>query len=155
MINTRVLKVKTRVLIVNDNTAELDSLVNGLEIEGFHVVGTTSPTEALNTLATTHFHVVLIDLMITDMNGLQLARQIREDHPLVSTMLMSDYLLSPVQLAKADTGAIGFVPMPCRFEEIAAFIKEKTAKTKNKGETNRSIVPAHSPFDVLTVRYSY
>jgi DNA-binding NtrC family response regulator len=161
-------KLKTRVLIVNDNATELASLIAGLEAEGFQISGTTDPFSALDTLTRTAFDVVLIDLMIPKINGLQLARKIRANFPHVHTMLMSDYLLSPGQLAKADTGVIGFVPKPCDFPQIADFIKEKTILTNIKGERSRSNSTAPStskkpatvatlstaPFDVLSVRYS-
>mgnify|MGYP003572244590 CR=1 FL=1 len=155
MINTRVIKIKTQVLVVNDNAVELASLESGLRAEGFQVTGTIDPFSALDILAHSHFDVVLIDLMIAQMNGLQLARKIRDAHPTTNTMLMSDYLLSPVQLAKADTGAVGFIPKPCNFSEIAEFINGKITERSYKGEASHPVATTHSPFDVLTVRYSY
>ena len=166
------IKTKIRILIVNDNAAELASLVAGLESEGFQISGTTDPLSALDTLGQTLFDVVLIDLMIPKINGLQLARKIRTAFPRVNTMLMSDYLLSPVQLAKADTGVVGFIPKPCNYQDIAGFIKEKTKPSNinlslkkessnsnsrsNSHSTRRNNTPVLStaPFDVLTVRYS-
>ena len=155
MISTRVIKIKTQVLVVNDNAIELASLVTGLEAEGFQVKGTTDAFSALDILDHSHFDVVLIDLMIPNLNGLQLARKIRDQFPKINTMLMSDYLLSPVQLAKADTGAVGFVPKPCNYSEIAEFINGKITNRSYKGEVHPPTATAQSPFDVLTVRYSY
>ena len=155
MIRTRVIKIKTQILVVNDNATELASLAGGLEAQGFQVQGTTDPYLALNILAHSHFDVVLIDLMIPNLNGLQLARKIRDKFPKINTMLMSDYLLSPVQLAKADTGAVGFVPKPCNFKEIARFINGKVSNGSFKGEATQAKVNIPSPFDVLTVRYSF
>lgn len=143
-----------RVLIVNDNATELGSILSGLEIEGFQVAGTTDAHSALDLLSQSPFNVVLIDLMIPDLNGLQLARKIRHQFPQIQTMLMSDYLLSPVQLAKANTGAVGFVPKPFHFKEIAGFVKEKINAVANKSELSPAISPSQVPFDILSVRYS-
>ena len=151
-------QTKPKVLIVNDNATELGSLLAGLESEGFQVSGTTDAQTALEILAETTFQAVLIDLMIPDINGLRLARLIREDYPAIKTMLISDYFLSPVQLAKADTGVVGFIPRPFHFKEIASFVKEKvnafTAQSA-KSEMSQSRTPSQAPFDVLSVRYSY
>jgi len=158
MITATSCQTKTKVLIVNDNATELGSLLAGLESEGFQVSGTTDAQTALEVLAETTFQVVLIDLMIPDINGLQLARLIREQYPSIKTMLISDYFLSPVQLAKADTGVVGFIPRPFHFKEIASFVKEKmnsfTTQT-TKSESSQSLTPSQVPFDVLSVRYSY
>ncbi|MBN2340140.1 MAG: response regulator [Deltaproteobacteria bacterium] len=145
---------KPKVLIVNDNATELGSLLAGLEAEGFQVSGTTDAHAAVELLSQTMFHVVLIDLMIPDLNGLQLARKIRQQFPHTTTMLMSDYLLSPVQLAKADTGAIGFVPKPFHFKEIAGFVKEKLKNATTKSELSPALTASQVPIDILSVRYT-
>ena len=100
------------------------------------------------------FSAALIDLMMPHMNGLQLARAIRSTTPDVRTILMSEYHLSPVQLARANTGAVGFVPKPFLFEDLVRFVQAKT--TQNIPSTKHSIPSPsrvrggglHSPFDV-------
>ena len=103
---------KPKLLIVDDDPNEMNSLAIGLRLEGFDAVGVNTGTEALALMEQTDYAAVLIDLMMPEMNGLQLARRIRSDHPDTITIMMSAYHLSPVQLAKADTGVVGFVPKP-------------------------------------------
>jgi len=155
-------KMKTlkanRILIVNNDMMELTSMVTGLEAEGFAVNGSINPEAALVMLEAEDYDVVFIDLMLTSMNGLSLARSIKQRFPGVMTMLMSDYLLSPAQLAKADTGASGFVPKPCRHGEIAEFVRKKIDDRRIQGVNLeefplRAKTPA--PFDVVTVKYSF
>lgn len=147
-----------RVLVVNDDSSELNIFVNGLQAEGIDTQGCTTPKQAISQVANTHFDVVLVDLMIPEMNGLQLARKLRMKFPHIITMLMSDYLLSPVQLAKADAGIVGFVPKPCRFHELSDFVREKTQNRISTEEDNststRSRSISNSPFDVLSVQFS-
>ena len=78
MNNTQTKTARPQVLVVNDDAIELASLVSGLRLEGFHVSGTTDARSALDILAQAEFSVVLIDLMIPNINGLQLARKIRD-----------------------------------------------------------------------------
>jgi DNA-binding NtrC family response regulator len=144
------------VLVINDDSDELNALSIGLRLEGVCVTATTSAARALELLARTDFDVALIDLMISEINGLELARTIRGKHPRVITILMSDYLLSPVQLAKANTGVVGFVPKPCRFEEVARFIRAKLETLSQREEIHAaraaSRVDPRDPFDVLAVQ---
>ena len=152
--------MQPKVLVVNDDANELSSLVSGLRLEGFLVSGTTDAHAALQILSDSDadYSMALIDLMIPNINGLQLARKIRSTYPNTRTILMSDYILSPVQLAKAETGAVGFISKPCHFQDVAGFIKEKLASYFSKGEassTASTSTNSFAPYDILSVRYSY
>jgi len=113
------------VLVVEDEPNELKALTIGLELEGFDVIGAANGSEALSRLDDADYSVALVDLMLPETNGIQLAREIKIKRPEVATILMSAYHLSPVQLARAETGAVGFVPKPFRFEELVHFIRTK------------------------------
>lgn len=131
-----VVEKKDKLLIVDDNQNEMNSLAIGLRLEGFDATGVESGQAALEALKKDKYAAVLIDLMMPEMNGLQLARRIRESYPETFTIMMSAYHLSPVQLAKADTGVIGFVPKPFRFEDLVMFIRSKLNGTEPSVATN-------------------
>jgi DNA-binding NtrC family response regulator len=147
------------VLVINDDAAELETFSVGLRLEGLQTVGTTAAADALELLDHASYDVALIDLMITEINGLELARKIRLQHPRVITILMSDYLLSPVQLAKANTGVVGFVPKPCRLEEVARFIRAKLEARSDRDLASAARaelqVDPQAPFDVLSVQFAW
>jgi DNA-binding response OmpR family regulator len=117
------------VLVVDHDANELKALLIGLRLEGFKVEGASSSAAALETLARGRFDVALIDLMIPETNGLQLSRMIRAQFPDVTTILMSAYHLSMAQLVRADTGAVGFVPKPFRFDDLVQFVHTKAAQS--------------------------
>jgi DNA-binding NtrC family response regulator len=118
-------KNQSGVLVVDDNPNEMRSLVIGLRLEGFDAVGASSGSEAIKKLQLGSYSTVLIDLMMPEMHGLQLARAIKKSFPATRTILMSAYHLSPPQLAKADTGVVGFIPKPFCFDNLVAFIRSK------------------------------
>ncbi|MCP4199713.1 MAG: response regulator [Proteobacteria bacterium] len=113
----------TRILVVDDEPNELRALTIGLKLEGFHVVGVTNGNTAIDMLKKREFAVALTDLMMPQMNGIQLAREIRNISPSTKTVLMSAYTLSPSQLNKIDIGIVGFVTKPYEFEELVSFLK--------------------------------
>ncbi len=113
----------TRVLVVDDDHNELRALTICLKLEGFNVVGVTSGNAAVDMLKKREFAVALIDLMMPNMNGIQLAREIRTMSPSTKTVLMSAYTLSRSQLNKMDIGVVGFVTKPFEFEQLVSFIK--------------------------------
>jgi DNA-binding response OmpR family regulator len=116
------------VLIVDDEENQRRSLSIGLRLEGFEVVLAASSHDALRALdgPGSTIDLALIDLMMPGLNGLDLARQMRQRHPTVRVVLSSAYHLSARQVERADCGAIGFVPKPYRLAELCEFLRSKT-----------------------------
>jgi CheY-like chemotaxis protein len=67
----------------------------------------------------------MVDLMMPGINGIELARKIRDAFPAVRVVLTSAYHLSERQLSRADCGVIGFVPKPYVIPELAEFLRAK------------------------------
>jgi DNA-binding response OmpR family regulator len=116
-----------RVLVVDEQANQARIMAIGLRIEGFEAETESSSEGALERLAAEAFDVAIVDLMLPATNGIELARLVRERHPATRVVLMSAYHLSERQLARADCGAIGFVPKPLDLTELAAFLRAKMA----------------------------
>jgi DNA-binding response OmpR family regulator len=116
-----------RVLIVDDEENHRKTLSLGLRLEGFDVLVAGSSQEALRTLssASPPVDLALIDLMMPGLNGLELARQLRQMFPAVRVVLSSAYHLSARQVERADCGAVGFVPKPYHLGELCSFLRAK------------------------------
>ena len=69
----------------------------------------------------------MIDLMMPELNGLELARHIRQSFPHVRVVLSSAYHLSARQVERANCGAVAFVPKPYRVGELCRFLRSKAA----------------------------
>jgi CheY-like chemotaxis protein len=113
------------VLVVDDEESQVRMLVASLRIEGFDVTGTRDPEVALDMLGHEPIDLALVDLMMPGMNGIELARKIRDQYPGVRVVLTSAYHLSERQLSRADCGVVGFVPKPYVVPELAAFLRAK------------------------------
>jgi CheY-like chemotaxis protein len=114
------------VLIVDAEEFQVRALSAGLALEGLEVEIATSAEGALRVLAAPESaDLVLIDLMIPGLNGLELARRIRRDFPLARVVLTSTYHLSARQLELANCGAVGFVPKPYKLGELCSFMRAK------------------------------
>lgn len=122
------------ILVVDDDPNELKSLVIGFGLENINAEGADTGSVALRMLGEKQYDVALIDLMMPDMNGLQLARVVRSVYSSVTTVLMSAYHLSPMQLARANAGVAGFVPKPFRFDVLVKFILSKVESSRNSAQ---------------------
>jgi DNA-binding response OmpR family regulator len=114
-----------RVLVVDDEANHARVISIGLRVEGFEVETAVDAEEALSRLGAAPFELAIVDLMMPGINGIQLARLIRERHPETRVVLMSAYHLSERQIVRADCGAVGFVPKPFDLTELARFLKGK------------------------------
>jgi two-component system OmpR family response regulator len=69
-----------RILVVDDEPVVLDMVCAVLQEAGYEVIGTEHPVVAVDMIARVNPDVVLIDLMLPEIDGVELARRIREQH---------------------------------------------------------------------------
>lgn len=114
-----------RILIVDDEPNHRCSLAIGLRLEGFEVSEAPDGLAALQLVEEESVDVAIVDLMMPGMNGLDLARRLRLRAPRVLVVLTSAYHLSERQLARANVGAVGFVPKPYQLDDLVGFLRDK------------------------------
>jgi DNA-binding response OmpR family regulator len=119
--------IASRILIVDDEENHRRTLALGLRLEGFEVVEAADVEEALAMLDGGSVDLAIVDLMMHGINGLDLARRLRFRRPEIRVVLTSAYHLSERQIARADVGAIGFVPKPYHLDELVRFLRGKLA----------------------------
>lgn len=110
-----------RILIVDDEPAILRTLGEFLSLQGYECVLETDPVAALERLEAEVFHLVITDLVMPQLDGLELIRKLREGGGLTQMVVMtafssldraveayrlgvSDYLLKPFEsLGEVET----------------------------------------------------
>jgi two-component system, NtrC family, response regulator HydG len=79
------------ILVVDDDPTNAGVLADILEVKGFKVYAANSGKEALAILRDHPVDILLTDVKMPGMNGLELYRATRETHPKLVTILMSAY----------------------------------------------------------------
>ena len=100
-----------RVLLVEDESAVRELLSSALERNGFDVVTAGSAEEAL-TLASPSFQILLSDISLPGMSGVQLARQLRRTLPALRVLLMSGYARDEFAEGPNALDDLPFIPKP-------------------------------------------
>jgi two-component system cell cycle sensor histidine kinase/response regulator CckA len=100
-----------RVLLVEDEGAVRELLSSALERNGFDVVTAGSAEEAL-TLASPAFQILLSDISLPGMSGVQLARQLRRNMPSLRVLLMSGYAREEFSSGPNAVEDLPFIPKP-------------------------------------------
>jgi NADH-quinone oxidoreductase subunit E/NADP-reducing hydrogenase subunit HndA len=83
--------MKGSILVVDDEPIVLKSCERVLGPEGYEVKTTTSPVEALSLLRDDSFDLVITDIKMPDMDGIEFIRQVREKSPDMNIVLITGY----------------------------------------------------------------
>jgi CheY-like chemotaxis protein len=82
---------QTTILVVDDNLSQAKTMADVLQLKGYAVYVAFSGREALEVLNSCKVHILLTDVVMPDMNGVELYRQTRKTHPKLITFLMTAY----------------------------------------------------------------
>jgi len=81
----------TIILVVDDNPTMVKTLTDVMSVKGFEVHGAYSGMEALAILRSHPVDIMLTDVVMPDMNGVDLYRAARAAFPKLTTILMTAY----------------------------------------------------------------
>ena len=81
----------TAILVVDDHPSMAKTLADILSLKGFDVHAAYSGAEAIEILQNHPIHILLTDVRMPDMNGVELCRAARKIHPNLIMMLMTAY----------------------------------------------------------------
>jgi len=108
----------TKILIVDDEKNIRLTLSRSLKLPGYLVDTAINGEEALQKLKEQRYHLVLLDLKLPGMDGIEVLRQIRQLYPFISVIIITAYgtIDSAVEVMKL--GAIDFIQKPFTPDEI-------------------------------------
>lgn len=123
-----------RILIVDDISDNRAILRRRFERRGFTIAEAESGRAALDIVATQPFDVVLLDVMMPDMNGLEVLRQIRERHsPVALPVIMVTGKTESQDIVEALTlGANDYITKPVDF--AVALLRVSTQVARRRAE---------------------
>jgi len=107
-----------RILVVDDEVANARALEATLGAQGYAVVGFTDPTEALDALRRDRFDLLLADLMMPGMSGVELMRAAQAQDPDLIGVIMTGEgsIASAVEAMKS--GALDYVLKPLKLSAL-------------------------------------
>ena len=110
---------ETTVLVVEDEESFVDALAVGLKREGFRVKVARDGVEALTLFDAVHPDLVLLDVMLPRISGLDVCREIRKRSrvPIIMVSAKTSEIDTVVGL---EVGADDYVPKPYRLRELVA-----------------------------------
>lgn len=110
------------VLVIDDERSMVELLEADLSLRGYRVTGFTSATDALAALPTTGAAVVLTDLNMPGISGLQLCERVVANRPDVPVVVMTAFGSLETAIEAIRAGAWDFVTKPVEMELLAVVL---------------------------------
>jgi len=138
----------TRVLIVDDEPQILRALRINLTARQYDVIVAADGTEALRAAAHDHPDLVLLDLGLPDVDGVEVIRKLRTWSP-VPIIVVSGRAGSADKVDALDAGADDYVLKPFNMDELLARLRAMTRRLSG-GETPASVTIGAYEVDLAT-----
>ncbi len=115
--------MKKTVLVVDDEASILESVTDILEDEGFSVKVAASGEEALGLMREELPNIVLLDIWMPGMDGIEVLKAIKEEWPFVPVVIMSGHGTIETAVKAIKLGAYDFIEKPLGYEELVMTLK--------------------------------
>lgn len=119
-----------KLLVVEDEIKTANTLQRGLEENGFEVKIAYDGETALNLTAHNKFDVIITDVIIPKVNGLEFCRKLRENKNNTPIIMLTALGLTADKLRGFDSGSDDYLVKPFDFEELLARIKVQVNRNK-------------------------
>ena len=117
-----------RVLLVDDEEEFVSALSERLMLRGIEVESALNGEEALASLVEKEFEVVILDVMMPGLGGLEVLRQIKSTHPNTQVILLTGHGSTREGIEGMRLGAFDYLIKPVDIEEMLAKMKEAASK---------------------------
>lgn len=128
------MKNHAKLLIIDDERIALRNLEHVMKKEGYDVVGTQSGPNAVKLLEEQSFDVVLTDLRMEKIDGMEILKKTRELHPDTEVVMITGYATLASAVDAMKHGAFYYIAKPFKLDEVRKVVKEAAAKVELKRE---------------------
>lgn len=121
---------ETRILIVDDEYSARDSLTKWFQVDGFQVDSAKDAYEALEKIKSKIFDIVLLDIKMPGMDGLELQEHIRELDPNIIVIIITAFASVDTAIRAIKAGAYDYVTKPFDPDDLEHTIENAMSQRK-------------------------
>lgn len=129
-----------KILLVEDEPNLLSILKKGLAEKNFDVSAALDGTTALTMLESNVFDVVVLDVMLPDINGIEICRRLRATGNFVPVLMLTALDSSENIVTGLNAGADDYMAKPFKFTELEARINALARRAQQKQTPPETII---------------
>jgi DNA-binding NtrC family response regulator len=123
--------MREKVLLVDDEPDFLEAMAARMRVRGLEVTTTTSTVDALSIAENEIFDVIVMDLMMPEMEGLEALKALKDRKPESKIILLTGYATREKEAEALKLGADDLLEKPADIERLLEKIKEARSKKIN------------------------
>jgi len=121
-----------KLLAVDDTPSSLELLSESLRQEGLAIFTSTDPEEGLELVYREHPQVVLLDLVMPKMGGLQMLERIVEFDPAIDVILMTAHYTTETAVEAIQKGACDYLNKPVSIPALRTRVAKLVAEARQR-----------------------
>jgi DNA-binding NtrC family response regulator len=115
--------VKKRILIVDDEEIVVRSCLRILSSDEYDIAVASNGLEALLKINDEDFDMVILDIMMPKMNGIEVLQRVKESHPDIDVIMITGLSEIDTAVKAMKLGAFDYLPKPFNPEELELVVK--------------------------------
>jgi two-component system response regulator HupR/HoxA len=132
---------KRAVLFVDDDEIVLKSIEKSLTDESYIKYFAKSGEDAIEILQREEVHVIVVDIVMPGMGGLELLKIVRKEYPNIVSMVLSGYAQSAdVRMVMPEAGVYRFIPKSWTFDEDLRTVIQQAIDNYNLQREHQDMV---------------
>ncbi|MBW1896067.1 MAG: response regulator [Deltaproteobacteria bacterium] len=131
--------MKPRILIVDDEKEFVETLAQRLTIRDYDVTTAFSGEEAVETVKGYNFDVVILDVLMPGMDGIEALRAIKEMKPLIEVIMLTGNATVESAVEGMKLGAHDYLMKPCETEELIEKVNKAYERKAEQDERIRAV----------------
>jgi two-component system, OmpR family, response regulator len=143
-----------RVLVVDDEPSIVDVISMALRHNGFSVETAANGKQALDQVRRWRPHLMVLDVMLPDMEGFEVAQRLSAEHAEVPILFLSARDATADKVRGLTTGGDDYVTKPFSLEELIARLRNILRRTGALGESSSRLVFSDLELDEDTFEVS-
>jgi DNA-binding NtrC family response regulator len=130
--------MKTRVLLVDDEKEFVQALSERLKLRDYDVTTSLSGDDALEKIKHYNYDVVILDVAMPGVDGIDALREIKKMKPLTEVIMLTGHGTVEAAIEGMRLGAFDFLIKPCNTEDLDTKIKKAQGRKAEHEERIRA-----------------
>ena len=133
------------ILVVDDNHAILEFLLLLLSKSGFHALGASSGRECLRKVQDTEIDLIILDVMMPVMDGLEVCREVKKIAPTIPVILLTARDDMVTRAAAMDLGVSEFIAKPVNNADLLNRVRTQLSNAQWDKAADQAVAKIDKP----------
>lgn len=130
-----------KIILIEDETSVVSFIKKGLQENGYEVSVAFDGNTGIQLVQASDFDLVILDIMLPGMNGLDVCKEIRKTNKLVPILFLTALGTSENIVLGLESGGDDYLVKPFKFIELVARVKSLLRRSHNNGNNHETAEP--------------